>query len=178
MVLGAGMIGLGVIAHLKSAGAGLIIVSETIERRASLARKLGADYVFNPAKTPDLKEKVLEINKGRGVDIVFDCSGAAPAFQSAPNFLRHGGQLVVVGMIDGQVPIYPTEFAFEEWQMQGISCYYSDEFPMTIEFLERGTFPVDEIVTSKISVSDINTKGFDVLFQPKHDEIKILVAPD
>ena len=56
MVLGAGMIGLGVIAYLKNAGAGLIIVTEINEKRAAVARKMGADYVFNPREVTDLKD--------------------------------------------------------------------------------------------------------------------------
>ncbi|MBA7617782.1 Sorbitol dehydrogenase [subsurface metagenome] len=178
MVLGAGMIGLGVIAHLKNAGAGLIIVTETVEKRAEMARRLGADYVFNPQKVTNLKEKVLELTGGKGVDVVFDCSGVPEAFRSATNFLRKGGQILLKGIIPKEVPIFPMDFTFNEWQIQGSLCYYADEFPMIIEFLKRGVSPVGEMITSKIKLSDIIKKGFDILGKPGSSEIKILVEPD
>jgi len=178
MVLGAGMIGLGVIAHLKAAGAGLIIVTETTERRTAMAKKLGADYVFNPMTTPDLREKVRELTDGTGVDIVFDCSGVAGAFRSAPSFLRKGGQILLKGIIPKEVPILPMDFTFNEWQIQGSLCYYADEFPMVLEFLKRGISPVRELVTSKIKLSDIVSRGFGVLAAPGNTEIKVIVSPD
>ena len=178
MVLGAGMIGLGVIAHLKNAGAGLIIVTETIEKRAEMARRLGADHVFNPQKVTNLKEKVLELTGGKGVDVVFDCSGVPEAFRSATDFLRKGGQILLKGIIPKEVPIFPMDFTFNEWQIQGSLCYYADEFPMIIEFLKRGVSPVGEMITSKIKLSDIIKKGFDILGKPGSSEIKILVEPD
>jgi len=178
MVLGAGPIGLGVIAHLKNAGAGLIIATETIAKRAEVAKKLGADYVFNPQKVSNLKEKVLELTNGGGVDVVFDCSGLPQAFQSATDFLRKGGQLLLTGVITKEVPILPRNWVLNEWQLQGSQCYYADEFPMVIEFLKKGASPVKEMITSKIKLSDIVKKGFDVLTSPGHDEIKIIVEPD
>ncbi len=178
MVLGAGMIGLGVIAHLKNAGAGLIIVTETIEKRAEMARRLGADHVFNPQKVTNLKEKVLELTGGKGVDVVFDCSGVPEAFRSATDFLRKGGQILLKGIIPKEVPIFPMDFTFNEWQIQGSLCYYADEFPMIIEFLKRRVSPVREMITSKIKLSDIIKKGFDILGKPGSSEIKILVEPD
>jgi len=99
MVLGAGGIGLGVIAFLKNAGAGLIIATEVNEKRAEAAKKLGADYVFNPQKVLNLKEEVLKLTNGLGVAQVFDCSGVAQAFQSATDFLRPRGQIVLVGIL-------------------------------------------------------------------------------
>jgi len=45
MVLGAGPIGLGVIMLLKYAGAGLIIATEVVGKRAELASKFGADLI-------------------------------------------------------------------------------------------------------------------------------------
>ena len=68
MVLGAGMIGLGVIAFLKKAGAGLIVSTEINEHRAAVAKKMGADYVFNPLEVPDLKERVFELTGSNDVD--------------------------------------------------------------------------------------------------------------
>jgi (R,R)-butanediol dehydrogenase/meso-butanediol dehydrogenase/diacetyl reductase len=178
MVLGAGMIGLGVIAHLKNAGAGLIVVTETTERRTAMAKKLGADYVFNPITTPDLREKVLKLTGGTGVDIVYDCSGIAAAFRSAPTFLRKGGQILLKGIIPKEVPIVPMDFTFNEWQIQGSLCYYADEFPMVLEFLRRGISPVKDLITSKIKLADIVTRGFNVLASPGNTEIKVIVSPD
>ena len=178
MVLGAGTIGLGVIAHLKNAGAGLIIATETIEKRAELAKELGADYVFNPQKAPNLKEEVLELTQGKGVDVVFDCSGVPHAFLSATDFLRRGGQILLEGIIEREVPILPMNLTFNEWEIKGSVASYADEFPMVIEFLKRGISPVEEMITSKIKLSNIVIEGFDILRKPGHNEIKILVEPD
>jgi len=178
MVLGAGAIGLGVIAFLKSAGAGLIIATEVNEKRAEIAKKLGADYVFNPRKIPNLCEEVLGLINGRGVAQVFDCSGVPEAFQDATKFLRARGQIMLVGIIDKEVPIVPLNFQVaKEFQLQASWCY-SDEFPLVIKFLSRGALPIKEMITSKIKLSDIVEQGFEKLLQPSHTEIKILVSPE
>ncbi len=178
MVLGCGMIGLGVIAHLKNSGAGLIIATETIEKRAEIARKLGADYVFDPGKVANLKDNVFELAGSEGIDIVFDCSGVPQAFLSATDFLRRGGQIILEGVIAQEVPIIPMNFTFNEWELKGSLASYSDEFPMVIEFLERHLSPVSELITSKIKLSNIVKDGFDKLSKPGTREIKILVEPD
>ena len=178
MVLGAGTIGLGVVTFLKNAGAGLIIVTEVIEKRTEVAKKLGADYVFNPQKVSNLKERVLELTDGKGVDVVFDCSGVAQAFQSATNFLRPRGQIMLVGVITKEVPIVPFSFQpGREYRLQA-SFAYDDEFPMVIEFLKRDVSRVKEIITSKIKLSDIVEQGFNRLLKAGHTEIKILVSPN
>lgn len=178
MVMGAGMIGLGVIAHLRSAGAGLIIATETNDSRIKLAKEFGADHVFNPQSTADLRERILELTEGNGVDVVFECSGVSQAFRSATKFVRRGGQVLLVGQITQEVPIIPCDFTLNELQLQGICCYYAEEFPMVVEFLKRGVSPVSKLITSKIKLSDIVERGFEVLLKPDNDEIKILVEPD
>lgn len=178
MVLGAGMIGLGVIAFLKRAGAGLIIATEINERRTAVARKVGADYVFNPREVTDLKEGVLELTGGKGVDVVFDCSGIPEAFRSATTFLRKGGQIIIKGIIPRETPIIPMDFTFNEWDLKGSLCYYADEFPMVIDFLKRKDAPFKELITSKIKLSEIIEKGFNALSKPGTSEIKIIVQPD
>ena len=176
MVLACGMIGLGVITHLKNAGAGLIIATEVNEKRAEMAKKLGADYVFNP-KEVDVKEKVLELTNGQGVDVVFDCSGIPQAFQTAATFLRPRGQVMLVGIITHEVPIVPVHFTLGEFNLQASMCFYHEEFPMVIELLTRCVSPVTEVITSKIKLSDIQ-QGFGALDKPDTNEIKILVQPD
>ena len=178
MVLGAGMIGLGVIAHLKSAGAGLIVVAETVKKRIEVAKKMGADYVFNPLEETNLKDKVWELTGGRGMDIVYDCSGNGKAFRSATGYLRKGGQILLKGIIPGETQVNLMDITFNEWQIQGSLCYYADEFPMIMDFLKRKVAPVKELITSKIKMGEIIDKGFDVISKPGNSEIKIIVQPE
>ena len=56
--------------------------------------------------------------------------------------------------------------------------FYADEFPIVIEFLDKGVSPIKEMITSKIKLSNIVPEGFAVLASLDNNEIKILVEPD
>ncbi|MFC1938720.1 zinc-binding dehydrogenase [Chloroflexota bacterium] len=178
MVLGAGPMGLGVIAFLKNAGASLIIATELVQKRVELAKRFGADHVFNPQETPNLREEVLRLTAGEGVDVVFDCSGLAHVFQSATQYLKTGGQILLVGVIEKEVAIYPMDFVVYEWELKASVAHYADEFPMVIKFLQKGSLPTSEMITSKIKLSNLVKDGFEALTTPGNKEIKIIVEPD
>ena len=74
IILGAGPIGLASTKILKTAGAGLCIVSEPEEHRASLAKKLGADYVINPLKE-NFVELVKEYTDNEGAALYLEATG-------------------------------------------------------------------------------------------------------
>jgi (R,R)-butanediol dehydrogenase / meso-butanediol dehydrogenase / diacetyl reductase len=175
VVLGCGGIGLGVIAFLRDSGAGLIVATEVNEKRTEVAKKLGANFVFNPVKA-DLREEVLKLTGGLGVTHVFDCSGVPQAFQSASGLLRPRGQIVLVGIIDKGVPIVPLNLQINELQLQTSFCY-SDEFPLVIDFLMNTKLPMREMLTSKIKLDDIQ-EGFNRFLQPGNSEIKLIVYPE
>jgi NADPH:quinone reductase len=68
------------------------------------ARVIGADTRSDPipgtesvvnTKTEDLRERVLELTAGRGVDAVFDTVGG-PLFEPALRSLKHGGRQVAI----------------------------------------------------------------------------------
>ena len=178
MIIGAGMIGLGVAAHLRNAGAGLVVVAEIDDNKSALAKKLGADHVFNPATDKEVKDKVLDLTDGLGVDIVFECSGVPQVYNGITQYLRKGGQLLMQGVISQNVELYAMDWVLNEYQLQGSLCYYSDEFPMVTEFLSRHVSPVNEMITSKIKLSNIIKDGFGKLTRPGSHDIKIIVEPD
>ena len=74
IILGAGPIGLVSTKILKTAGAGLCIVSEPEEHRASLAKKMGADYVINPLKE-NFVEQVKEYTDNEGAALYLEATG-------------------------------------------------------------------------------------------------------
>lgn len=76
VIIGAGMIGLGVLQFLMLGGAGKIIVLEISSTKSETARNLGADVALNPfSEGKGLREHIFDLTDGIGADIVFDCAG-------------------------------------------------------------------------------------------------------
>lgn len=76
IVYGAGPIGLGAVMLLKSAGAATIIAVDTMPERLTIAKSVGADYVYNIRNTKDFPEIVQEITGGWGADIQVEAAGS------------------------------------------------------------------------------------------------------
>jgi threonine dehydrogenase-like Zn-dependent dehydrogenase len=112
VVLGAGTLGLGVIAALRHfAGPAEIIAVAKHPDQRSLARALGASTVIEPAEIErGVRRQTggMAISKtgsnGRitrlagGADIVYDCVGSASSIGQSLGVTRPGGRIVLVGM--------------------------------------------------------------------------------
>ena len=73
-VWGTGPVGLFAIQSAKVLGAECIIAIETVPERIAMARKAGATDIIDFAKE-DVFERIKEISKGEGADVVIDCVG-------------------------------------------------------------------------------------------------------
>lgn len=176
VVLGAGMIGLGVVQFLKLGGAGKIIVVERSELKRELAIQAGADVVLDSnVKSEDLKNSIESHTDGIGADIVFECVGVPATFQGALSFCRSAGRIMIVGLNESPFEYAPIELVMKEIEMKGVVGYH-DEFPYVIDFLARGMIKTDLLISETISLNDIVHKGFERLVKPS-DTIKILVKP-
>lgn len=103
----AGGVGQFLIQWLKRLGAVLIGTASTAEKLQTV-RALGADYAINYGDGHFL-EAVLDITKGRGVDVAFDAVGAT-TFASTVKALAPRGIAVAYGQASGVAPdvqIYP-----------------------------------------------------------------------
>jgi len=96
LVMGAGPIG---VMHVKLArlrGAGRILVSEPVPRRATQISRMGADRVVDPAEE-DLAAIVAEETRGRGADVVIVAAPAHSAQESALHLAGVGGRILFFG---------------------------------------------------------------------------------
>jgi len=96
LVMGAGPIG---VMHVKLArmrGAGRILVSEPVPRRATQISSMGADRVVNPAEE-DLAGIVAEETRGRGADVVIVAAPAHSAQESALHLAGVSGRILFFG---------------------------------------------------------------------------------
>ncbi len=176
VVLGAGMIGMGVIQFLKLGGAGKIIVIEPSAAKRELARQAGADIVIDAKAEPEaLVTSIQSHTEGIGADIVFECVGIPPTFQGALSFCRSSGQIMIVGLNEKPFEYAPIELVMKEIEMKGVVGYH-DEFPHVIEFLAKGPVKTDLLISEIIPLDDIEDKGFNRLLNPS-DIIKVLVRP-
>jgi NADPH2:quinone reductase len=77
-------------------GAGRVIASASSADKRALALELGADVAID-SSAENLRERLLQANDGRGVDVVFDMAGGA-VFDASYAALAHFGRIVVCGI--------------------------------------------------------------------------------
>ncbi len=99
LVQGTGAVGLSTIALARLSGAAAIFAIGAPASRLELARRLGADRVFDLTATSmqERLERVRELTGGEGVDVVVEAAGSARAFEEGPYLARDGGRYVVAG---------------------------------------------------------------------------------
>jgi L-iditol 2-dehydrogenase len=95
LITGMGPVGLGGVVNGVARGARVLAV-ESHPYRADLARRLGAEAVFDPAD-PSTLPRILELTGGRGVDKALDCSGAPAAQRLLIDASRRRGHVALVG---------------------------------------------------------------------------------
>ncbi|MEY8827922.1 zinc-binding dehydrogenase [Sedimentitalea sp. XS_ASV28] len=93
VVTGPGPIGLLGAAVAKAMGAQPVILTGTRDNRLEIGKKLGADHVINVRKEENVVEKIKELNGGKGVDYVVECSGAPQALNEAAQMVNRGGRI-------------------------------------------------------------------------------------
>jgi threonine dehydrogenase-like Zn-dependent dehydrogenase len=177
MIIGAGMIGLGVLQILKLERISRIIMLEISEERSRVARALGADIVLNPISEGEgLKDRIYELTDGIGADLIFDCAGVPMAFQMSMDCVKSGGQILVIGVYEQKVPFSLWDLLHREIEVKGVFSSY-DEFQEVIELLSKGKINTDLFISDVISAKDLVEKGFESLLASK-DLIKIIVKMD
>ncbi|CAB4040459.1 L-threonine 3-dehydrogenase, partial [Paramuricea clavata] len=98
LIQGCGPIGLMATGIAKAMGAKKIIVTDIVEQKLELAKKLGADILVN-GKRQSLAEVVFRETDGYGVGRILEASGNADLLSNCFKLLRKGGVVVLVGLV-------------------------------------------------------------------------------
>ena len=105
LVLGAaGGVGLTAIEIGRIMGARVIACASS-EEKLALCREYGADALIDYVSS-DLRERVRELTRGKGVDVVYDPVGG-PYAEPAVRSLGFGGRYLVIGFASGEIPKIP-----------------------------------------------------------------------
>ena len=120
LVIGGGIMGLLTMVLAKRRGASRLMMSDPIEERRTMAKRLGAAVVLDPTKE-NLRERVLELTRGHGADVVCEAVGKPELVADALTMVRHGGVLQLVGVNPkgSRLPLDLWDVHFREIRIHG-----------------------------------------------------------
>jgi propanol-preferring alcohol dehydrogenase len=104
LVIGAGGLGQMAIQFLRLLTPAGVVVADLAADKREAALALGADVVVDPG-APDAAERIRDATHGEGAAAVVDLVGTEPTLALAAASLGFKGELVIVGLGNGAVPV-------------------------------------------------------------------------
>jgi threonine dehydrogenase-like Zn-dependent dehydrogenase len=150
MVIGCGMVGMGAIVRAALRGA-TVIAADIDDSKLELARTMGATYTLNTI-SEDVHARLSEMTDGDGPDVVIEAVGSAVTYQMAFNEVAFTGRVVCIGYAKGDVALPTGLFVKKELQIRGSRNATPKDFEAVINYLRRGTCPVDTLISKDVTL--------------------------
>ncbi|MDW7739686.1 MAG: alcohol dehydrogenase catalytic domain-containing protein [Bacillota bacterium] len=174
IILGAGAIGLCLLAELKRRGLGKIYVIDLNDERLKTAEEMGATATINPG-IESLEKKVNELTSGTGAELVFECVGIPDTIKETVNLARQGGSVVVLGICEIPVDLFFLGLVTREIQIRTSYGSTADEFREALSIIAADPGALEPLVNKVINLEKLVEDGFKPLFDKCCPDIKVLV---
>ena len=148
MVIGCGMVGMGAVVRSALRGA-TVIAADIDDEKLALAKEMGATYAIN-TKTEDVHARLQELTAGFGPDVVIEAVGSPMTYQMAVNEVAYTGRVVCIGYAKSEVSFQTKYFVQKELDIRGSRNAQPSDFRAVIHYLERGTCPVDRLISNEV----------------------------
>lgn len=162
-VLGAGAIGIALIAAAKKAGARDILVTAKHPIQKEIVKKMGIreENIINPENDEKARREIFEKTDNFGVDCVLESVGVrGSVIEFGISILRKGGRLVFTGLFEEKVNLSFWDVLIKDASIITSGAYgmwgLVPEFNIAAEMLARGEFPAKDIITHKFPIDQIN----------------------
>ncbi len=150
LVTGCGPIGILCILAARRAGADLIVATDLSPFTLKMAEAAGADLTLNMAENPaDLEQ--FTADKGT-FEVLFECSGAAPALAAGISAMRPGGTIVQLGL-GGDMSLPMMAITAKELALKG-SFRFHEEFFTAVSLMQKGLIDVKPFITQTFALDD------------------------
>ena len=176
LVTGAGPIGILSAMYASAVGASTVVIAEPNPNRAELARAMDIGPVLDPT-SGELEAYLADLTNGIGVDVTAECSGSTPGLATALASTRRRGSVVQTGLHTKPATLDAMMLSEKDISLIGSWCYLITDWPRIIRLIASGKYPVEKVVTAQIPLEDVVARGFDVLVDPRGDQLKVLASP-
>jgi S-(hydroxymethyl)glutathione dehydrogenase / alcohol dehydrogenase len=158
-----------VIQGCVASGAKQIIAVDTNDGKEEWAKNFGATHFVNPSKIQmPIQQYLIDITDG-GCDYTFDCTGNVSVMRAALEACHKGwGQSIIIGVAAAGQEIATRPFQLVTGRVWKGSAFGGvkgrSELPGLVEDYMKGTLKVDQFVTHRKTLGQIN-EAFEVMKQ-------------
>jgi threonine dehydrogenase-like Zn-dependent dehydrogenase len=157
VVTGPGPIGLLGVAVAKAMGAQPVILTGTRDNRLQIGKELGADHVVNIRKVNDVVQAVKDLNGGKGVDYVVECSAAPNAVNDAIKMVNRGGKVCLAAFPHGEASVDIAHIVRNNIYIYGIRGEGKTATHRAEAFMKQKRFDATKIHTHTFPLEDLPT---------------------
>jgi 2-desacetyl-2-hydroxyethyl bacteriochlorophyllide A dehydrogenase len=172
-ILGAGTIGLLVLATAIQHGAARVVVTDVLDTKRERALELGAHAVVD-ARRSDASVAVRDA-LGESADVVFDCVANQTTVEQAVAMVLKAGTVVIVGVPSGDVNVALPIIQDQQVRIQGSATYLKEDFQESIALLSAGAVRPQDFITGAYSLDDA-ASAFAAAATGEH--VKVIVTVD
>lgn len=152
LVIGAGPIGLGIIALASIAGA-KVIALDVDPVRLQHAKALGALNVLS-ARNEDLHAQLQALTNGDMPTLLFDATGNTAAINNAFQYMAHGARYVLVGLQKEEIHFSHPEFHKREGTLMSSRNAVGSDFEYVMQRLKDKSLNPEQFITRRVKFAD------------------------
>jgi D-xylulose reductase len=172
-VTGAGPIGMMVALAALAGGCARVLVSDLAEPKLDLIARTPGISAFNLRDGP-FREAVMRETAGWGADVVFECSGAAPAILALPGLVAPGGAVVLVGMPVDPVPFDIVGLQAREARIETV-FRYANVYDRAIALIAGGKVDLRPLISATLPF-ERSVEAFERAAEARPADVKIQIA--
>ncbi len=152
-VIGAGPVGLAVMATAGLYGAARIVAVDLDANRVEEAKKFGATDGVNSGDA-DWKDQIMALTDGWGVDVAVEAVGMSQTFQMATEIVRPGGRVANVGVHGTSVDLQLQDLWIHNIAIT-MGLVNSNTTPLLLKLVASGRLNVDNFATHHFKLHDM-----------------------
>lgn len=172
VVSGAGPIGMMTALAALAGGCSMVLVTDFAQPKLDIISRYPGIETVN-LKSQTAKSRIDELTAGWGADVVFECSGAAPAILDVANLARPGGTVVLVGMPVDPVPVDIVSLQAKELRIETV-FRYANIYDRAINLIASGKVDLTPLISATFPF-DNSIAAFDRAVEGRPDDVKIQI---
>lgn len=158
VVQGAGPVGLSIMMVAALSGARSIIVIDGSEARLQCAKSMGATATVSLSLSAEERQRqIMELSGPSGPDLIFEATGALPAFSEGVRLTGHHGRYTMLGLWGERDPalVKPTDLSNRNLTIAGHTFHKPKHYYRALHLAvqQQDRFPLAKLITHRFGIA-------------------------